>query len=77
MTILASIIILVLLARMRENDTVKQLVILGIVAYLFYRYGIYVIERVYNALYLFYMAILALTFYSMIYDPPPVWWTGS
>jgi len=66
MTILASIIILALLARIHENEAVKQLIILGIVAYLFYAYGIYVIERVYNALYLIYMAVFGLAFYSMI-----------
>ena len=41
--------------------------ILGILGYLFYAYGIYVIERVYNVLYYFYLAIFGLSFWSIVY----------
>ena len=51
MTILAAIIILVLTFLTKANDSKKQVIILGIIGYLFYAYGIYVIERLYNGLY--------------------------
>lgn len=66
MTIAASIIIMWLVFRIKENDSRKQIVVLGILGYLFYAYGIYVIEQVYNLLYYLYMAIFALSFYSMV-----------
>jgi hypothetical protein len=44
----------------------RQLVALGLVGYLFYAYGIYVIERTYNGLYLVYLAIFALAFWGMV-----------
>jgi hypothetical protein len=67
MTILAATVVLLALIRIREQDLAKQVVILGIVGYLFYAYGIYVIERLYNVLYLGYMAIFSLSFYALIY----------
>jgi len=68
MSIVASIVVLFLLIRIKEEDSIKQMVILGISGYLFYAYGIYVIERVYNLLYLLYMAIFGLSFYSIAYS---------
>ena len=44
-------------ARFTPKD---ELVALGLLGYLFYGYGIYVIERVYNVLYLNYLAIFGL-----------------
>uniref|UniRef100_UPI001C0F289A hypothetical protein n=1 Tax=Arthrobacter globiformis TaxID=1665 RepID=UPI001C0F289A len=44
-----------------------QIVALGLLGYLFYAYRIYVIERAYNGLYLVYMAIFALSFWSLVY----------
>lgn len=67
MTIVASIIILLLAIRIKKEDSRKQIVILGILGYLFYAYGIYVIERVYNMLYYLYLAIFGLSFWSMAY----------
>jgi hypothetical protein len=67
MTILASVSILLLTLRVKDKDTKKQLVVLGIIGYLFYAYGIYVIERVYTLLYFLYMAIFGLSFWSMVY----------
>lgn len=43
-----------------------QIIVLGLLGYLFYAYGIYVIERAYNAWYLAYMAIFALSFWSLV-----------
>ena len=45
--------------------TKHQIVALGLLGYLFYAYGIYVIERTYNGLYLLYMAVFALSFWAL------------
>jgi hypothetical protein len=66
-TIIASVIILFCVVRTKERDFIKQIIVLGIISYLFYAYGIYVIEQFYNALYFLYMAIFGLSFYSIIY----------
>jgi len=66
-TIIASIIILFCIVRTKKEDFIKQIIVLGIIAYLFYAYGIYVIEQFYNALYFLYMAIFGLSFYSIVY----------
>ena len=68
MTIVASFIILLLIGRLKEKDSKKQIVILGILGYLFYGYGIYVIERIYNAFYYLYLAIFGLSFWSIVYS---------
>ena len=67
MTVVASVIILLLTILTRKDNSIKQIVILGILGYLFYAYGIYVIERFYNALYYLYLAIFGLSFWSMVY----------
>jgi hypothetical protein len=67
MTIIASIILFLLTLFTKQEDAKKQIVVLGILGYLFYAYGIFVIERVYSILYLVYMAIFALSFWSLIY----------
>ncbi|MDW7675781.1 MAG: hypothetical protein SCK28_14725 [Bacillota bacterium] len=68
MTILASITVIILVSIMKESDSKKQVVILGIIGYIFYAYGIYVIEIFYNSLYLLYMAIFGLSFYTLIFN---------
>ena len=50
----------------RAEREKHQIVALGILGYLFYAYGIYVIERAYNDLYLVYMAIFTLAFWSLV-----------
>ena len=67
MTILASVVILTLTVSIKKKSAKKQIILLGLLGYLFYAYGIYVIERAYNLLYYVYMAIFALSFWSMIY----------
>ena len=67
MTVAAAIIILVLTVRMKPENWKRQVVILGILGYLFYAYGIYVIERVYTSMYLVYMAVFGLSFWSLVY----------
>jgi hypothetical protein len=51
----------------RADRQKHQIVALGLLGYLFYAYGIYVIERAYNGLYLVYMAIFTLAFWSLVY----------
>lgn len=58
---------LVYLAWAARPDRAKhQIVALGLLGYLFYAYGIYVIERTYNGLYLLYMAVFTLSFWAMV-----------
>ena len=74
MTIVASVIILLLAIRVKKEDSKKQIVILGILGYLFYAYGIYVIEQVYNVLYYLYLVIFGLSFWSMVYGVAKIRW---
>lgn len=58
---------LIVLALAGGNERPKvQLLVLGLLGYLFYAYGIYVIERAYNSFYLVYMAIFSLTFWALV-----------
>ncbi len=43
-----------------------EILCVGIVWFLFYAYGVYVIERAYNSLYLVYMGIFGIAFYTAI-----------
>ncbi len=67
MTAAASLVMLVITILVRKDNSKKQIVILGILGYLFYAYGIYVIERLYNALYYLYLAAWGLSFWSLVY----------
>lgn len=62
----AAIILLCLSLARRSNQPKPQIIALGLLGYLFYAYGIYVIERAYNGLYLVYMAIFTLSFWALI-----------
>ena len=68
LTIVASVTILLLAVRIKKGDSKKQIVILGLLGYLFYAYGIYVIERIYNMLYYLYLAIFGLSFWAIVYN---------
>ena len=58
---------LIFLAMAGANGRPKgQLLAFGLLGYLFYAYGIYVIERTYNGLYLVYMAIFTLSFWALV-----------
>lgn len=50
----------------RPHRAKYQIVALGLLGYQFYAYGIYVMERTYNGLYLLYMAVFALSFWAMV-----------
>jgi hypothetical protein len=57
-------VLLIVFAFLAKDKQIKlQVVILGLLGYFFYAYGIYVIERVYNSLHLWYMAIFTLSFW--------------
>ena len=63
----AAAIGLLFFALTRHSARAKpQIVVLGLLGYLFYAYGVYVIERAYNGFYLAYMAIFALSFWSLV-----------
>jgi hypothetical protein len=66
-TSVASLTLFFLSIVTKEEDAKKQMVILGILGYLFYAYGIFVIARVYTVFYLVYMAIFGLAFWSLVY----------
>lgn len=66
-TIALSIMVLFWTVRMKEKDMTRQILILGILGSLFYGYGIWVIERMYNSLYFIYLAIFAVSFYSIVF----------
>ena len=66
-SIVAAIIVLVFSVLIKERDIKKQIVVIGILGYLFYAYGIYVIEQFYNSFYFIYMAVFALSFYAIVY----------
>ncbi|MEA5455168.1 hypothetical protein SPF06_10590 [Sinomonas sp. JGH33] len=60
--------VLALAAVARPDRPKVGLVALGLLGFLAYAYGIYVIERVYNSLYLVYMAVFALSFWAVVYE---------
>jgi hypothetical protein len=53
---------------MREGEVRKQVVVLGVIGSWFYLYGIFPIERVYNAFYHLYAAVFGLSFWSLAYS---------
>lgn len=61
-------VVLFIMVLLIKRDYIKlQVLVLAILGYMFYGYGIYVIERVYNPLYFLYMAILSLSLFAIIY----------
>lgn len=44
-----------------------ELIALGLLGYLFYAYGILVIERTYNGFYLVYLAVFTLSFWGLVF----------
>ena len=62
----ASVALISLAWTSRDGRPKGQILQLGLLGYLFYAYGIYVIERAYNGLYLLYMAIFTLTFWALV-----------
>lgn len=63
----AAVSLLYLALTRRSNRPKPQIIAFGLLGYLFYAYGIYVIERAYNGFYLVYMAIFTLSFWALVY----------
>ncbi|MEJ2064515.1 MAG: hypothetical protein P8X74_14770 [Reinekea sp.] len=68
LTIMVCLLLFWLIRKTKENDVKLQVIILGLLGSFFYLYGIFTIERVYNGLYLLYLATFAASFWSIIYS---------
>jgi hypothetical protein len=66
LTILVVLGLWYLIYTTKKFDTKKHLVIIGIISSFCYLYAIYSIEQVYNSVYLIYLAIFSLSFFSVI-----------
>ncbi len=66
-TVILSAVVLLVGISIKEDDTKKQVLMVGIMGYLFYGYGIYSIEQIYTVLYLFYLAVFGISAYSIVY----------
>ncbi len=66
-TIIISLILLLLSLKINKEDLKKQIISLSFISYLLYGYGIYVIEQIYNPLYILYITIVTLSFWSLVY----------
>ena len=67
LTLLVCIAMFALIARTKERDVRRQVILIGLLGSLFYLYGIFTIERVYNAFYLLYAAVFGASFWSLAY----------
>lgn len=65
-SVAASAALIILALRVGHGRAKAQILARGLLGYLFYAYGIYVIERTYNGLYLVYMAIFTLSFWALV-----------
>ena len=74
MTIVAALALIACLVGMKRDSMLRQIIALGLVGYLFYAYGVYVIDRVVNPLYFFYMAIFGLSFYALVFGLSGIHW---
>lgn len=66
LSVAAALCLLYLALTAHSERLKRQIIALGLLGYLFYAYGIYVIERAYNGLYLVYMAIFSLALWAMV-----------
>jgi hypothetical protein len=62
-----AVLLLVLAFVAREESIRARIVVAGVLGFFFYAYGIYVIEQVYTWLYFVYLAVLGLSFFTVIY----------
>jgi hypothetical protein len=67
LTIVVCIFLGYLILSIKSDSIKRPVIIIGIMGSLAYLYGIFSIERVYNALYLVYMAILGTSFFSVVF----------
>ena len=66
LTMLVCLLLFVLAAVTRPEHVKRQVVVIGLLGSLFYLYGIFTIERVYNSFYLLYAAVFAFSFWSIV-----------
>jgi hypothetical protein len=67
LTIVVAALLYYLILTTKSSDTRRQLTIIGIIGSLCYLYAIFSIEQVYNSLYLVYLALFSISFFSTIY----------
>jgi len=67
LTVVLALFALALAWRVREGQTKKQALLLGLMGYLFYAFGIYAIEQVYTVAYFAYLAVFGLSAYAIVY----------
>ena len=65
-SIVVSILLLVVLVKLRNSSEKIYLVWIALIGYLFYAYGIYAFDRVYTMFFLCYIAIFSLSLFSLI-----------
>jgi hypothetical protein len=70
LVIVAAVLLLILTAFGGSSAVRTQIVILGILGFLLYAYGIYAVEQLYNLIYPVYLAIVALSFYAVVFTLP-------
>ena len=68
LTILVCLLLGFLIFRTTEKSYKEPIIIIGIISSLAYLYGIFSIERIYNSMYLVYLAILSISFFTVIYS---------
>src|SRR5512142_1792269 len=68
LTLLVCGLLFFLIGSNKPDGVKAQVVIVGILGSFFYLYGIFTMERVYNAYYLLYAAIFASSFWSVLYS---------
>ncbi len=66
-SLIAGIVLGILAIRLSDKTKKDYIIPFGILGYLFYAYGIYVIEQVYNPWYLAYLAIFGLSFWGLVF----------
>ncbi|MFW5749633.1 MAG: hypothetical protein ACOCWP_02570, partial [Halanaerobium sp.] len=65
-TFIISAVLILIVFTVSQNNFKVQLLALSFLAYIFYAYSIYAIEQLYNSLYLFYLLIASLSFWSIV-----------
>lgn len=67
LTVVLALAALALAWRVREGETKRQVILLGLMGFFFYAYGIYAIEQVYTVAYFAYLAVFGLSAYAIVY----------
>lgn len=65
-SLVVSILLLIVLIKLRNSSEKIYLVWIALIAYVLYAYGLYAFDRVYNMFFLCYVAIFGISLYSLI-----------